>query len=160
MLDAWVGPEFNGKFNDFGAPRRSYLDAIRENGLIGERGGMLIVEEADGREPIGTVSWRAVFYGPNPQSQAWNIGINLIPSARGKGFGGEAQRLLVEHLWSNTAVNRIEAMTDVENSAEMRALEKAGFAREGVLKGAQFRAGAWHDLVVYSTVRPRGVTRP
>ena len=45
-------------------------------------------------------------------------------------------------------------MTDVENLAEQRALEKAGYHRDGVLLGAQFRAGAYHDLVVYSVVRP------
>jgi aminoglycoside 6'-N-acetyltransferase len=28
--------------------------------------------------------------------------------------------------------------------------KKAGFTREGVLRGTQWRAGAWHDLVIYS----------
>jgi RimJ/RimL family protein N-acetyltransferase len=50
-------------------------------------------------------------------------------------------------------VNRIEAQTDVDNVAEQRALEKAGFHREGVARGAQFRAGAYHDLVTYSRLR-------
>jgi RimJ/RimL family protein N-acetyltransferase len=45
-------------------------------------------------------------------------------------------------------------MTDVENIPEQHALEKAGFSREGVLRGAQFRGGAWHDIVVYALVRP------
>jgi RimJ/RimL family protein N-acetyltransferase len=83
----------------------------------------------------------------------WNIGINLIPEGRGQGFGPEAQRGLAERLFATTDANRVEAMTDVENNAEQRALEKAGFVREGVLRGAQFRAGAWHDLVVYSLLR-------
>jgi len=35
-----------------------------------------------------------------------------------------------------------------------RALEKAGFTREGVLRGAQFRAdGRHHDLVMFSRIR-------
>jgi RimJ/RimL family protein N-acetyltransferase len=32
-------------------------------------------------------------------------------------------------------------------------LEKAGFARDGVIRGSQFRAGAYHDLVIYSRLR-------
>ena len=50
-------------------------------------------------------------------------------------------------------MNRIEASTDVTNVPEQRALEKAGFVREGVLRGAQFRAGAHHDMVGYSRLR-------
>ena len=48
---------------------------------------------------------------------------------------------------------RVEASTDITNLAEQRALEKAGFTREGVLRKAQWRAGDWHDLVVYSLLR-------
>jgi RimJ/RimL family protein N-acetyltransferase len=41
----------------------------------------------------------------------------------------------------------------VTNAAEQRALERAGFTREGVLRHAQFREGGFHDLVLYSKLR-------
>ena len=47
----------------------------------------------------------------------------------------------------------MEATTDVENTAERRALERAGFALEGVLRRAQFRGGEWRDMALYSLVR-------
>jgi RimJ/RimL family protein N-acetyltransferase len=50
-------------------------------------------------------------------------------------------------------VNRVEAQTDAANVAEQRSLEKAGFVREGVARGAQFRAGRYRDLVTFSRVR-------
>jgi RimJ/RimL family protein N-acetyltransferase len=153
MLERWQQPAYVGEFNEFGQRPRPLREAIRATGLIGEDHGNLLVEEAAGGRPIGTVSWHGELYGPNRESLAWNIGINLIPEARGQGFGGEAQRLLAEQLFATTPANRVEAMTDVENVAEQRALEKAGFAREGVLRGAQFRGGAWHDIVVYSLLR-------
>jgi RimJ/RimL family protein N-acetyltransferase len=155
LLERWQGPDYRGEFNEFGLPLRPLAPAIGENRLIDEERGALIVEVvADGR-PIGSVSWHAVRYGPNPQSLVWNIGINLIPEARGHGFGAEAQRILADWLFATTTANRVEAMTDVDNTQEQRSLEKAGFVREGVLRGAQFRAGAWHDIVVYSLLRPR-----
>ena len=64
-----------------------------------------------------------------------------------------AQRLLAEHLLATTPSHRVEASTDVENVAEQRALERAGFVREGILRGAQFRDGTWHDLVLFSLLR-------
>ncbi len=142
LLDSWrQDPTAEGEFNDFGLPPTK---ATVE--------GNHLVIESDG-EPVGTVSWQEVRYGPNDESRAINIGIALIPSARGRGYGAAAQRLLVGYLFASTTVNRVEASTDVENVAEQKALERAGFTREGLLRGAQFRAGRWRDLVGYSRLR-------
>jgi RimJ/RimL family protein N-acetyltransferase len=155
LLTLWSSsPHYTGEFNDFGLSRqRPYHELITKNELIGPNGGTLMVQRVAGNEVIGTVSWRQVRYGPTPESVAWNIGITLIPEMRGQGFGSVAQRLLAAYLFATTSVNRIEAGTDVDNLAEQRALEKAGFTREGVLRGAQHRAGAWHDLMIYAVVR-------
>ena len=142
LLDGWRrDPAAEGVFNDFGLPPTKAT----------VQGNHLVVE-VDG-EPVGTVSWQDVRYGPNDESRAVNIGIALIPSARGRGLGATAQRMLAAYLFRTTTVHRVEASTDVENVAEQRSLERAGFTREGVLRGAQFRAGEWHDLVGYSRLR-------
>ena len=153
LLDTWRGdPVAEGPYNDFGLGRRgSYREAVAEGTLIDANGGLLMVVADD--EPIGTVTWRRASYGPTAESACWNIGISLVPSGRGRGIGGVAQRLLADHLFETTDVNRIEASTDVTNVPEQRALEKAGFVREGVLRGAQFRAGKHHDMVGYSRLR-------
>lgn len=156
LLVAWGrSPEAKGEFNDLGIEPDE--DALRETLAAGplrnERNGQLIVEQVADGHPIGTVAWHEVHYGPPPGSRAWNIGISLIPEARGQGHGGIAQRLLADHLFETTDANRVEASTDVENLAEQRALEKAGFQREGIQRQAQFRAGAHHDLITYARLR-------
>lgn len=151
LLEEWSAPEFTAPFNHFGLPARFARQALETAGLVGNDRGTLMVEA--GGEPVGTVSWHAVRYGPNSESTAFNIGINLIPAARGRGIGSAAQRLLADRLFELTSCNRVEASTDVDNTAEQRSLEKAGFKREGILRGAQHRAGAYHDLVVYARVR-------
>jgi RimJ/RimL family protein N-acetyltransferase len=152
LLDAWDGQR--SPYNDFGLPHDpTDRDALARGPLRTERNGQLIVElVADGR-PIGTVGWHREMYGPNPESSAFNFGIELIPEARGHGYGTEAQALLVDYLFDNTDVHRVEASTDVSNIAEQRSLEKAGLRREGVTRGAQFRAGAYHDLIVFALLR-------
>lgn len=103
--------------------------------------------------PIGTVGWHQVLHGPSVGSIALNIGISLRPSARGCGHGTRAQRMLAEYLFRTFPVHRIEAGTDVTNVPERRALERAGFRSEGVLRGAQWRQGSWHDLISYARLR-------
>jgi RimJ/RimL family protein N-acetyltransferase len=157
LLDAWSrSPEAKGEFNDFGPPPEDQApirEALEKGPLRNERNGQLIIERVADSQPIGTVGWHEVHYGPTPKSRAWNIGISLIPEARGQGYGGIAQRLLADYLFDTTDTNRVEASTDVENLAEQRSLEKAGFTREGIQRGAQFRAGAHHELITYSRLR-------
>lgn len=121
-------------------------------------GDQAVVEESPGEGTPGTVavasvSWMQVPYGPNRRSLAWRIGIVVLPKHRNRGIGAAAQRLLAEDLFASSPANRIEAHTDVGNVAEQRALAKAGFAPEGVLRGAQWRQGAWHDGWLYSRWR-------
>jgi RimJ/RimL family protein N-acetyltransferase len=140
-------------YSFFGFPRGSGVvrASWAEHRLIGDAGGTLAVD-LDG-VVIGDVEWRAKPYGPPPRSDAFNIGIRILPAHQGHGHGTSAQRALAEYLFATFPVNRIEAGTDVTNRAEQRALEKAGFTREGVLRGAQWRDGRWNDLVLYSCLR-------
>lgn len=155
MLDAWAAdPVALGEFNDFGIDHApTDRETLAKGPFRNERNGQLIVERLDTGAPIGTVGWHKTHYGPGERSEAWNMGISLIPEARGHGFGGEAQRLAAAFLFATTSIDRVEASTDVDNVAEQRALEKAGFVREGVIRGAQFRRGARHDLVNYARLR-------
>jgi RimJ/RimL family protein N-acetyltransferase len=113
--------------------------------------GRLLVE-ADGAV-VGDVSWHPMYYGPTDGSLALEVGIALVESARGRGIGSVAQRLLADHLFATTDVERVQASTDVANLAERRSLEKAGFVLEGVLRQAQARADGRHDLALYSRLR-------
>ncbi|HVS68107.1 MAG TPA: GNAT family protein [Mycobacteriales bacterium] len=146
-------PDAAGEHNWFGYRVVGHLASRLHSGeLIGREHGMLTVADDDGRI-VGDVSWRLTLNGPPPNGGCWNIGIWLAPEARGKGHGSEAQRLLAEYLFAHTTYERVEASTEAGNLGEQKALEKAGFTREGVLRSACFRAGEWRDMVMYSKLR-------
>jgi RimJ/RimL family protein N-acetyltransferase len=100
-------------------------------------------------QPVGDMSWHADFYGPNRGSRSINIGISLAGAERGRGIGAVAQSLLA---WAmhDSGVFRVEAQSDAANTGEHLSLLRAGFSREGVLRGAQWRADGRHDLVSFS----------
>jgi RimJ/RimL family protein N-acetyltransferase len=135
-------------FDNFGPlPPRSSVPAADLN----SQGAFGVVGADD--ELLGDVTWIWLQWGPNVQSRNPMIGVWLAVRARGRGVGSEAQRQLVDLFFRHTTVNRVEAHTDVENLAEQRALEKAGFTREGVTRGAQWRDGAYRDGYLYSILR-------
>jgi RimJ/RimL family protein N-acetyltransferase len=143
-------PDVTGEFEwsgwyDLRSLRRGWDD----NGLIGPDGGVLMVVRDD--ERLGGVNWRR--HEATWAGHYWEVGIELLPDARGHGYGTQAQRLLVRYLFAHTTVHRIEAVTEAGNIGEQRALEKAGFTREGVLRGIGWRDGSWRDSVLYSILR-------
>ncbi len=154
LIKSWANDiEAVTHFNFFGYHSNQQIEKNFElkSALGEEKGGFMVINKEG--EPLGDVSYRAVQHGPGVASRAYEIGIALLPLNRGQGYGVEAQKLLADYLFSITAVQRIQATTDIENKAEQRALEKAGFEREGVLRRCHFREGTWHDMVMYSRLR-------
>ena len=154
LLEAWENdPAYNSEFNSFGLRPAGLLEKrFDEEGLFSVRLGNLLVVNNEG-VPVGKVSYHQVGYGPNEGSRAYNIGISLMPEQRNKGYGTEAQKLLTAYLFSTYPIMRVEASTDIKNMPEQRALEKAGFTRDGIMRKAQWRNGDWHDIAVYSKLR-------
>ena len=154
LLEAWANDsQVHSEYGAFGLrPAGSYERRFAEDGLLSMRFGQLLVVTHDDT-PVGSVNYLQIGYGPNEGSKAYNIGISILAEYRGKGYGVEAQSLLAAYLFSTYPIMRVEAVTDIENVREQRALEKAGFTREGVLRQAQWRSGGWHDQVMYSKLR-------
>jgi ribosomal-protein-alanine N-acetyltransferase len=122
-----------------------------EDGLLGADSSFLGVALPDGAL-AGMVSWRTVRAG-GPPGGCLEIGILLFPEHRGRGLGTAAQRALTSYLFAITLANRLQAITDLENIPEQRALERVGFRREGVMRGIAFVGGCWRDGVLYSRLR-------
>ena len=145
-------PQGTGPHQWFGFTSiRNLRRQFAETSLLSVDGGILSI--VDGTEAVGRVEWFKASWGRPDTSSCWTISAGVRHEHRGRGIGTEAQRRLVDYLFRNTRAERIQAYTDVENGAERRALEKAGFSEEGILRCAQWRDGGWHDQVLYSIVR-------
>jgi RimJ/RimL family protein N-acetyltransferase len=138
-----IGANWYG-FRDAGRQRRRF----QSDGWLGDEDGRLIVSV--GGDIVGFVDWTPCGHGAGRYR---SIGIVLLPEWRGRGVGTRAQAMLCRYLFTHTAIHRIEAGTQPENAAEQRALRKVGFKDEGVLRGAEFRDGAWREIVIFGLLR-------
>jgi aminoglycoside 6'-N-acetyltransferase len=120
-----------------------------------------IVEKKDGAK----IGW-AVHYVSAPNFGWIEIGFTIIPSERNKGYATETIHILTDYLFLTRDIIRIQAVIDARNVASRRALEKAGFKKEGTLRKALWDAeGKWADGDLYSILReewkqPRILTKP
>jgi aminoglycoside 6'-N-acetyltransferase len=120
-----------------------------------------IIEKKDGAK----IGW-AVHYVSAPNFGWTEIGFTIIPSERKKGYATETIQMLSDYLFLTRDIVRIQAVIDARNVASRRALEKAGFKKEGTLRKALWNAeGKWADGDLYSILReewkqPRILTKP
>ncbi len=147
-----VDPEAVGQFiwtgfKDPRARRRRW----EQDGYIGAESTALAVVLGDGTV-AGIASWESRHRG-GPAGGCYELGLALLPEHRGRGLGTLAHELLVAHLFELTIAHRLEALTDAKNIAEQKALERIGFQREGLLRDAVFRQGAWQDMLIYGLLR-------
>lgn len=140
-----IGLDWGG-YRDPEAPSRRFAS----DSFLGDQDGRLMVDDGTSDTAAGFVHWRARTY---VNVSYWEIGIALLPERRGQGLGWRAQALLCDYLFRHTPAQRIEAATHPENIAEQRALEKAGFRLEGVIRAVEFRDGGWRDGHLYSRLR-------
>ena len=143
-------PDAPGEYQWFGYRIGTAKEIERRwhhDGLIGDDSSFLAVEVEDGT-CAGWVTWRLIGTSGN-----FDVGIALFAEHRGHGVGTEAQRELVDYLFSTTTAHRLQAGTETDNLAEQRALERVGFRREGVQRGLYFRGGHWRDSLMYGLLR-------
>jgi len=81
------------------------------------------------------------------------LGYFITSTERRKGFATEAITLMVDYLFLSREIIRIQAKADPENIASWKALEKAGFKREGVLRKTFYCRGKWRDDCMYSILK-------
>lgn len=70
-----------------------------------------------------------------------------------KGYGSEATRLALKHGFETLNLNRISLQVYETNPRAIRAYEKVGFVREGVLRQALYRNGKYTNVLVMSVLR-------
>jgi ribosomal-protein-alanine N-acetyltransferase len=81
------------------------------------------------------------------------VGYALATTFQSRGVMTEALQVLLEDLFLNTMLERIEARCATENVASQRVLEKSGFLREGRLRGYFKLAGRRVDNYLYALLR-------
>jgi ribosomal-protein-alanine N-acetyltransferase len=81
------------------------------------------------------------------------VGYALSTSYQGRGIMSEALQMLLEDLFLNTLLERIEARCATENIGSQRVLEKNGFQREGHLRGYFKLRGRRIDNYLYGLLR-------
>ncbi|MGC5018345.1 GNAT family N-acetyltransferase [Micromonospora sp. DT47] len=98
--------------------------------LTGASADLAVLDAASGAVAGGC----ALMYDEPSTGQAM-LGFSLLPEWRGRGLGSRLVRLLVGWVFDEVGLARLWAGTRPDNVAAQRAMERAGFRREGLMRG-------------------------
>jgi RimJ/RimL family protein N-acetyltransferase len=104
-------------------------------------------------ESTTKIGWINYFWTRTDKPYLFELGYAIEPKERGKGYATEAVRQIVSMLFSTASIERIEALTDTENVASQRVLEKNGFKREGELRKLTLKDGQYRNEFIYGFIR-------
>ncbi|MBS1697240.1 MAG: GNAT family N-acetyltransferase [Actinobacteria bacterium] len=143
-LDTW---EERGPRRPAALTREEYRARIAA-AVTDPDGTILFVIEVDG-EPVGTVG----LFGIDELARHGEMGIALVPSARGRGIGTEAVRQILEFGFVRGNLRRVHLEVIASNAAAIRAYEKVGFVVEGRQREHAWVRGHYEDMVRMGVLR-------
>jgi RimJ/RimL family protein N-acetyltransferase len=90
----------------------------------------------------------------HPKNRSAAFGIMVGEKAEwGKGYGTEATRLMTKHAFETLNLNRVELHVREHNERGIRAYERVGFQREGLLRQDTFVEGRYVNTIVMAILR-------
>jgi ribosomal-protein-alanine N-acetyltransferase len=93
------------------------------------------------------------FYDYEKKHKKTEIGFKLARKYWRKGYMSEALVAMLDYMYHNFDINRVQALVDPRNPASFLLLEKHGFQREGLLRDYEFERGGFVDLIMLSLLR-------
>ena len=102
-----------------------------------------------GEEFIGEIG----FYDYEQKHRKAEIGYKLSKKHWRKGYMSEALEAILDYMYGNLEINRIQALVDPRNPPSYLLLEKYGFKQEGTLRDYEFEKGDYVDLIMLSLLR-------
>ena len=134
-------------FNDIKEAEKQvdfFINAMKEKSML--RWG---IELKENNKLIGTCG----FFAFSEDSKKAEMGYELNKAYWNKGIMTEAINLILNHIFNETDINRIEAFVEIPNIASQKLLEKAGFKKEGVLRQYELCRGELIDITLWGLLR-------
>jgi [ribosomal protein S5]-alanine N-acetyltransferase len=89
----------------------------------------------------------------DPRFMSANLSYELERQSWRQGLMREALDAAISHAYERWCINRIQAITHLENQASIRLLGNLGFLEEGVMRQWGYWKDAFHDVRLFSRIK-------
>ncbi len=158
--DGFLFADDNGNADTESMRRYDYIDfplAAKEFGkridkfLKGEYFGhdfMFVIEDSN-EDAVGFI----ITFDCDQRMGTFKYGLFLIEEAKGKGYGSEAVKIMLNYYFNELRYNKVNVYIYDFNEPSIRFHEKLGFVKEGRLRQMAYTNGTYHDTVFYGMLK-------
>lgn len=107
----------------------------------------------------GVAAGSVSLFGSDELARHAEVGIALLPEARGRGAGSAAIAQIVAFAFVRRNLRRLHLQAIASNVGAIRAYEKAGFVLEGRQRQHAWVRGAYEDIVLMGLLRSEWAPR-
>ena len=108
------------------------------------------IRDGDHDRLLGTIGFHSIA----PAHRTAELAYDLAPACWGRGLASACVRAIVPWGFAARGYVRVQATVLDGNAASIRVLEKAGFAREGLLRAYRHVRGLPRDFWMYARLAP------
>ena len=83
----------------------------------------------------------------------FKYGIFMLDSAKGKGYGSEAVKIMLNYYFNELRYNKVNVYIYEFNTPSIAFHEKLGFVKEGRLRQMAYTNGKYHDTIFYGMLK-------
>lgn len=98
---------------------------------------------------VGIIS----FHHLDATNKSAHLGYWLACEAQGKGLMTQCSRVLIDYLFDEMDLNRVQINCNVENTKSRAVPERLGFQLEGILRRVEFFNNRYGDWAVYAMLK-------
>jgi len=105
----------------------------------------LVVEAIDSKEVVGTLNTQQC----DPAAGTFGYGVTIWPWHRRQGYASDAVVIVLRYLFGERRYQKCTVGVLDTNDASVALHRALGFTEEGRLRRVHFRAGRYHDEIVF-----------
>jgi RimJ/RimL family protein N-acetyltransferase len=148
ILQAELHDDVAGHSRANGRPWRPFTPGSKEAPFVvddkEQRNAPFSVVELEGGSLVGV----ATLWDIDDHNRSAHLGLGLLPSSRGKGYGTDVVAVLCHYGFVVRGLQRLQIETLSDNAAMLRSAERNGFVREGLLHSSAWVMGEFRDHVL------------
>ena len=126
-----------------------FRDRLRDKALLGVIICLAPAGPSDAPQPIGALSLRLPASAASAHHRHSYIGIDVLRSFQGKGYGSEAIEWVLGYGFQMAGLHRVGIEAFSYNPGALRLYERLGFVPEGRKREEVWFNGGWHDVVTF-----------
>lgn len=130
---------------------KTLFDSIQESKLIHRSKYFFAIEHLETGKYIGEIGYLVLF--DTPEGKVVNLGYFISPEYWGQGYMIEAAAVVVENMFKEQNVLKIEAGCLGDNTASISIMNKLGMTQESYMIKHMYHNGKLHDRIDYRLLK-------